>query len=286
MEIWLIFSLLSVLVLAGTEISQKISLTQKVNISAITNNFFVWTFQGIIGLSIALIVGQFSIDISQGSIIKLILISFVYFAGGTLFYSSYKGNSPSISIILGTISVIISSTLGTMFLNETWSIAKIIGIIFIISAIFILNINNKEKFNKYNFLAIAGGICYGVAYTLDKSIVSNMSPFMYLGLMCLGVAIVSLLISFKTVTSESKALAIKNFYPMFSSAIFGSAFNIFTFFAYKNGANVGIADAINNSNIFFVIILEILILKDKSNLLKKLICAIIAFTGIIIIGLF
>ncbi len=285
METWFIFALLSIAVLAGSEISQKISLSQDVNISAITNNFYVWTMQGLVGIVLALILGQFAVTFTPLLILKLIAVGIVYFLGGTFFYTSYKGNSPSISIVLGTISVVISNILGNIFLNDPLSTTKIIGVAFILSAIFFLNFNKSEKFNKYNLYAILGGICFGVAFTLDKSFVINISPFMYLGLMCLTVALVSLITSIKLIVRETKTLVAKNFIPMISSATFGSAFNLFTFFAYKNGANVGIADAMNNSSIFLVIGLEILLLKDKTNLTRKLLAASVALIGIVLIGI-
>ncbi|MFH2085286.1 MAG: EamA family transporter [bacterium] len=284
MQLWLVYSLLSVLSLAGSEISQKISLTQKVDISAITNNFFVWTFQGIIGLVLALLLGQFSLSLPTTMIWKLVMISFIYFAGGTAFYTSYKGNSPSISIIFGTISVVISSLLGAIFLNDLYTGLKVVGIMLILSAIIFLNYKRTEKLSKYNLYAVIGGICFGVAFTLDKSMATTISPFMYLGLMCLGVAVVSAITSFKLIRQETSKLTSKNFIPMLSSASFGSSFNLLTFFAYRNGANVGVADAINNTTVFFVILLEIILLKDKENLTKKILAAIIAILGVILIG--
>jgi len=279
------FCLISVILLAGSEISQKISLTSKINLSAITNNFYVWGLQGIMGILLALVTGQFSLSLSNTSIIKLILVSLVYFIGGTLFYTSYKGNSTSISEILGTLSVVASSFLGVLFLKESWNIYKILGVLLIMTAILILNFNNKERFNKYNLLAMAGGACWGIAYTLDKSLVTNISPFMYLGLMCLGVAFASILFGAKSIIKESKRIKVPDFYHLLTAASFGSAFNLFTFFAYRSGANVGIADAINNTSIFFIILFEIILLKDKTHLPRKIIAGLIAVSGVIMIGL-
>ncbi len=263
--------------------SQKISLTQKVDISAITNNFFVWTLQGTIGLILALLLGQFSLDLPVNMLIKLAIISFVYFAGGTLFYTSYKGNSPSISLIFGTISVVISSILGKIFLQDSYSGSMVIGVAMILSAIIFLNYNRQEKLSKFNLYAILGGLCFGVAFTLDKSMATTISPFMYLGLMCLGVAIVSIVTSLKLIRQDVSKMSAGNFIPMISSSIFGSSFNLFTFFAYRSGANVGVADAINNTTVFLVIMLEIILLKDRTNLLKKVLAASVAVLGIILL---
>lgn len=98
------------------------------------------------------------------------------------------------------------------------------------------------------------------------------------------VASVSLLTRVKLIINETQELKLQNFYPMFSSATFGTLFNLFTFLAYSKGGSVGVVDAINNSTVFFVIILELIILKDQSNLVKKIICSIIATTGILILS--
>jgi len=114
---------------------------------------------------------------------------------------------------------------------------------------------------------------------------TTISPFMYLGFMCLGVAVTSAIFGFRTIINETSKLSFNNFRPILSSATFGSSFNLFTFFAYRNGANVGVADAINNTTVFLVILLEVLLLKDKDNFARKIIGAIVATSGVILNGI-
>lgn len=63
-------------------------------------------------------------------------------------------------------------------------------------------------------------------------------------------------------------------------------FNYFTFRAYILGGEVGRVDAINNSQIFLIILFEFFILRQKTSLRRKLITAAIAFTGVMILGFF
>lgn len=285
MHLWFIFALLSIFALCGSEISQKISLTQKVDISAITNNFYVWTFQGLVGLVLALLSHNFILISTPIDLLKLLAVAIMYFLGGTFFYTSYKGNSPSISVILGSVSVLVSTTLGVVFFKEGLVSQKILGIILIMVSIIILNLNKKDKINKYNVYALIGGICFGTAYTLDKSFALNLHPFNYLAFVCLTIALISIITKYKLITSESRNLHLNNFYPMIFSASFGSAFNIFTFFSYRNGGNVGVIDAMNNSSVFLIILVELFLLRDRQNLKKKLICALLAFVGISLFSL-
>jgi len=255
--------------MACAELSQKISLTQKAKISAITNNFFVWTLQGIGGLIIAAFLGQFAFSLSSEQFFKLVLVALVYFFGGTFFYTSYKGNSPSISIVLGSVSVIVSTTLGIIFFQEGTSPVKFIGIALILFAIVVANYQKSERFSKFNLFAFLGGICFGVAFTLDKSFALQLPPAIYVALLCFSVAIVSAILKGKHVISEAKPLKLHNYYPMVASATFGTLFNFFTFRSYSLGGNVGMVDAMNNSNVFIVIVLEMFLLKDRKNLARK-----------------
>ncbi|MFC1780347.1 EamA family transporter [Patescibacteria group bacterium] len=284
MQTWFIFALLSVFVIAGSEISQKVSLTQKVNISAITNNFFVWTLQGLGGLILAILFNRFEFSFGSTELVSLIFVAFVYFLGGTFFYTSYKGNSPSISLVLGSISIIISTILGILFFNESTSSIKFLGIFIILLSIFIANYKKELRFEKYNTFALLGGICFGVAFTLDKSLVLKSSPFIYVSILCFSVALVSIVLKPRMIISDTRRMKLNNFLPMLSSALFGTLFNSFTFMAYANSGSVGAVDAMNNSSIFLVIIFEIFFLKDKSNLGRKIFGAILVTLGVILLS--
>jgi drug/metabolite transporter (DMT)-like permease len=281
---WFIYALFSVLALSGSELSQKVALTHKNNISAVTNNFFVWIMQGLGGLVIAFLFHQLNFSLFQIPWLRLLIIGIVYFVGGTLYYTSYKSNSPSISIVLASVSVIISSILGIIFFHESTIFIKFVGIGIILSSIFYLNFQKKIKLDKYNILAILGGLCFGAAYTIDKSFALQMPPAMYLMLMCFSVAFVSFVIKSGLIIKEFAKMNSENYFPMVASAIFGILFNYFTFKSYASGGNVGVVDAINNTTVFIVIILEILILKDKYNLTKKIISSVLAVTGVMLLS--
>lgn len=280
MQPWFIFALLSIFAIAGSEISQKVSLTQKVNISAITNNFFVWTLQGIGGVILLLLLSQSFPTLNTSEWVRLAAVAIVYFLGGTFFYTSYKANSPSISIILGSISVVVSTILGILIFNESTSPLKFVGIALILTAIVIVNYQKNAKFSKYNLYAFIGGLCYGIAYNIDKSFAVTISPAVYVALMCFSVAIVSLLLKPRHIASDTKRMKPLDFRPILASAFFGTLFNFFTFMSYKNTGNVGIVDAMNNSSIFLVILFEIFLLKDRTHLARKLVAAGVVTVGI------
>lgn len=282
---WYFWALLSVFALAGAELSQKIAMIQKENISAITNNFFLWLMQGLGGLTLAFFFGEVVLMTGVGNWLKLVVLALTYFLGGTFFYTSYKSNSPSISIILGSVSIIISTMLGIVIFQESTSIAKFVAILLILTSIVWINYK-KTKIDKYNLFAFLGGICFGFAYTLDKSFAINMNPLLYVAYMSTSVGVLSLILKPNHIYTDAKRMSVSNFYPIIFAAFFGTLFNAFTFLAYSRGGSVGAVDAMNNSSIFLIILLEILILKDRSNLKKKIIASALVILGVVLLAIY
>lgn len=160
MPLWLIFVLISVVVMAASEIAQKITMTAPENISSETSNFFVWLFQSLLGVIVFFLFSNHNTDFSVSLIPRLLLVGSVYFWAGTLYYSSYKGSSAGLSTILGTVSMIMSTTLGIIFLNESVNIFKILGILLVFGAIIFARFTRNLHFDKYNLLAMSG-VLYG-----------------------------------------------------------------------------------------------------------------------------
>ena len=284
MPLWLIYALASVLVLASAEIAQKVSLTSSDNISSETNNFFVWLFQAFIGFVIFIIFTNHDYTFPLYLLPKLLLLGVIYFWGGTLYYGSFKGSSAGVSSILGTISVVVSNILGIIFFQESTNYLKILGVILILSAIFVVKFSKKLHFSKYNWLAISGGLLYGIAYTIDKSFAITINPHFYLPLFCLVTGLTTLIFRRKVVFKEFKQISLRTYKTMLISAVFGVAFNSFTLLSYSKYGEVGRVDAINNFAIILVIILEMIILKNHQNIFRKLSAALIGVIGIFLLS--
>lgn len=280
MPLWLIYALASVIVLAGAEISQKISLTSSDDISSETNNFFVWLFQAVISFVIFLIFSHHDFYFPIALLPKLLLLGVIYFWGGTFYYGSFKGSSAGMSSILATISVVVSTILGVIFFHESTSLLKILGVALILLSIFIVKYSRQLHFDKYNWLAISGGLLYGIAYNIDKSFAVSINPQLYLPLFCLVTGLTTLVFRRRVVFKEIPKISPKTYKTFLVSSIFGVAFNTFTLLSYSHSGEVGRIDAINNFAIILVIILEMLILKNRQNVFQKIIAAIVGIIGL------
>jgi len=70
---------------------------------------------------------------------------------------------------------------------------------------------------------------------------------------------------------------------MLISGIAFALFNIATFYAYQSGGTVGSVDAINNTVVFWILGIEFLFMKERDQLIRKLLAGLLAFTAVLLI---
>ncbi|MBD3329446.1 EamA family transporter [Candidatus Dojkabacteria bacterium] len=148
------------------------------------------------------------------------------------------------------------------------------------------DLRKTGKISKYSWLALLGGFLFGIGYTFDKKYVLDLNPHVYSLLLYCSMAFMNALFAGRRIIADFKAGKVTgNFLK--SVVLAGLAYFIysrFTFMSYYHGGKVGSVDAINNAVVITLIPLEILFLRDRSNLVLKIVSAIICFIGIVFLG--
>ncbi len=286
LESWYVFVLISVIATSFGEIGQKISVSSKLNVSAKTINFCIATMQMILALVYVLVFVKnpdFSLNAEQ--IIRLIISGILSFFFFDALYSSYEGNSASISQVIFSFSAVASTVLGIILFNESIAGVKFVGIGLILIGVVIASIKRGEKISKYNLMALFAALIYALLTNNDKYFSTTINPHVYQVLSIPMFLVASLLFSGKQIAKEIKKIDKTLFSSILLSTIAYTIFNKFTYLAYFAGGEVGKVDAINNAAVLVIIILEILLLKDRSDLKKKIIAALLTVTGVAILGL-
>jgi len=285
-ELWYFFVLSSVIAISFGEIGQKLSVTSKLNLSARTINFSIAAMQMVLASAyVLLFVPNPDFSLSAIQLLQLVFSGILSFFFFDALYSSYKGNSASISQVIFSFSAILSSILGIILFNETVTIFKFIGILLILAGVIFASIKKGEKISRYNLLALLAAFIYAILTINDKSFATAINPHVYQVLSMPVFLIVSLLFSGKKIMKEIRLIDMSLFRSILLSTIAFTISNKLTYLAYSTGGEVGRVDAINNSTVIFIIILEVLILKDKSNLRTKIIASMLTVSGVLILGL-
>lgn len=284
---WFTFSLLSIIALATAELTQQKILNTQGKLSERTSVILT------LGLQIPLILIliffsklQFQIfDVFQNSqvLLYICVISLIGAFSNIFYFKSLNAKNISISTIFLSGSVLVSTLLGILFLNESLTIIKILGIALIMIAIVYLNLDQLklELAHKYALLA---AVLFGLSYTLEKTASIQVPTLIYMFWAWSLSSMVLFVSNPKTVVSNVKQSQIRDYYPVAISSLGYFLFNFFTLTAYKLGGEVGVVDAINNTQIFIIILVEYFIFKHSEGLWKKIVSAILAFAGVALLS--
>jgi len=283
---WFFFCALSVFALAAAELTQQYLLNKKDReIDERVSGFLTFFIPACLMAPFVFIHYRTELFLLlQPNMLPYFLGACIAGAFGTTFYlRSFKVESISYSVILVSSSAIFSTILGILVFHEASNFLKFSGIFLILLAIFLSNVKN-EKFQKASLWGLVAGFFYGTMYVFDKYLVLEVDPFVYIFWSFLFTSCFLFLRKPAYIFGKIATLRLLDIRNIFLSGIAYLIYNLFTFLSYIYGGEVGKVDAINNSQIFLIILFEIAILKQKQNVFRKLGSFLLAIIGIYILS--
>lgn len=284
---WFTLSLLSVFALATAELTQQYLLNSKNAFNERASTVFTFLFQSLLTIPVIFVFslqGKLFSVFNKDVIVQIFTVTVVASVAMVFYLRSFRVKNISFSTIFISGSTIVSTALGIMFLGEEVYISKFVGIFLVLLAIIILNIKNASL-ERNHYYGLLVGVMFGVAYTLDKSISLKVDPLIYIFWAFFLVALFGFLFNPKDVLSSVRGRTFSDYKPIIFSGFGYFFYNLSTFFAYRFGGEVGKIDAINNSQVFLIILFEFFILKHTKSIVLKLSTAVIAAIGVIILGM-
>ena len=172
---------------------------------------------------------------------------------------------------------------GFIFFKEPFVINKFIGaILIILSNILIFYQRGDKKLNKYVLLGILSNIFYTIAMFLDLNNSDKFNLPFYV-LITLGVPIILISIAEKIKFSDIKNEFVNgNKKAIIITAVTWSTCIIAQLRAYQLG-EVSIVSPLSSLTVILNVFVGYLFLKEKDNMVKKVIAAILIVLGIILI---
>ncbi len=283
---WFYFSLISIFSLALAELTQQHILNKGKSFDERTSGVLIFLTQSILTVPLIIFTGKLNdiFTVFDKDIIGYLLLDNIIGSVAMVMYlRSFKVKNISFSSIFVSFSVVVTTTLGIIFFNEVVTPYKIVGILLVMASIVGVNYKNThiEKNHKWGLLA---GVLFGVAFSIDKSIATHIEPLIFAFWGFMFVALFGFVASAKKVLLCIKGSKIADYASIAISSFGYFIYNMCTFYAYKSGGEVGRVDAINNSQIFIIILFEYLIFKQTKGLYRKIFFALVAFSGVYILG--
>lgn len=194
-----------------------------------------------------------------------------------------KGVEASTFSIMKQLSTVFMTFSGFLFFKEPFVITKFIGAILIIfSNIMVFYKKGNGKIDKYVGLGIISNICYTVALFLDVNLSENFNLPFYV-MITLGVPSILIVIIERIKLSDIKnEFSKENRLPILITAITWSFCIVAQLRAYQLG-NVTIVAPLCALTVILNVIVGYMFLKERDNLLRKIISAILIIISIILI---
>lgn len=172
---------------------------------------------------------------------------------------------------------------GLIFLKEPFILNKFIGSMLIIfSNVFIFYKKGKFKLNKYIYLAILANIVYSIALFLSVNISDQFNTPLYVSITTLIPALLILLVERIKIKDLKDEFNNGNKKAIITTGITWGISIFLSYRAYQLG-NVTIVAPLCALTVMLNVIVGYLFLKEKDNMIKKVISAVLILISIILI---
>lgn len=276
---WVFFVLTSVVFLSLTNILQR-ALMKKQDSNPIVYATIFQLFCTLIVGSIAFARGFIMPPVSEFPF-NFLLLALLYAGMNFFLFKAYQTTEASNVTILMSSRALWTIAVALLFLGETFTITKILGTVIILLAVFLVTKRQKDfRISKGELYILAAALCLGVASANDAYILRTAEPFSFTVFAFLFPSLVLLALHPKTLI-EAKQFLNKNLVwkliilsLVFSIAVLASSL------AYAYGALASQAAPIQNSAVILTVLLATIFLKERDNLIKKFLAAILVVVGV------
>lgn len=282
---WFLLALVSVVTVSIATLLERVLLKEDESdpvAYAIVFQFLL----GAIVFGFTILLHRFTLPDFSPVTVARFLFSAMLWAGSTVFgFHAIKRLSAAEVTILNSSTAVVAGILSLVFLGEMWGIKIIFGTALVLCSIVVVQ-SGKMAFQSRRgiIFALLSALCAGIAVVNDAIILRNFEVFTYVALMSFLPGIV-LLITFPKKIHVAKRL-------VFSPIMKGMG--IFTFFyalqavsyylAYQNGAPISHLSPITKSSIILTVILSAIFLKERKQLLKKILASVIVTAGVLLLN--
>ena len=281
---WQVLIAFNIIFTSIATLLQKILMGDKETDPIATAILFQFMMIILVGI-IVIITGKYDFSsmllIIPNLIILMILIGSFYI----FIFKSLKQIDASKFIVLLSARPLFTILASTFLLNEGLNPKQFIGVIAILSAVFLVTTEKFHlKFNRGELFALLAAALLGFANTNDRIALQSVEliPFLFLSAVLPG--------AFITFFNLKALKKIKIFFErqlmtrMILMSIFQFGAIITLLGALKVGNNSSQIVSISELNIVLTVILGIILLKERKNLFRKLAGVSLSFAGLLLIG--
>lgn len=280
---WIILILLSVITYSISVILQKLILKENKSDPVV----FSFAFQITTGLIIWLYAGithQLIWQPTKEIVTNLIGMTLLYGMGNILIFKGLQLIEASKFTILFATRAIFTIAGSTLLLGEALQNIQYLGASLILLGIILVNTTQKKlSIGKKDLYVIMGAICFGIANTNDRYLLSSLNLYQFVILAFLMPGLFVGFVYLKRMTYLRTLIQNQLWKKILILSTVYAASAVLFFAALQATPNSSQVAAINLTSTIMIAIMGITLLKERSHMLNKIIGAGITFLGLLLV---
>ena len=280
---WLILVIISIVAGSVASILQRLLLKEEQS-EPVTYGFVFQMIVFAILFAYALLAGGFVLPDLKPLALNLVLMTLFYALANLCLFKAFQTVEASdVAILMASRSIWTLAT-AALFLGEPFTVSKVIGTLIIIGGVVLLSWRKKKwNFDKGHIYILLAAILFGCAFTNDAYLINHFEvpSFTAFAFLLPGLAILAFRPS--AVKKLSLFLDPKRLLKMLAASLFYGASALTIYFAYKLGGEASIIAPISQTSIILIVLFGYLFLKERNNLLNKLLGMITVFAGVVLL---
>jgi len=215
---------------------------------------------------------------------NLILMTILYGAGNVFIFSALKIIDASEFTIVFASRALWTIIGAIIFLKESFSSQQALGTILIILSVVLVSWKKQRfTFSKGFVFSILAAASFGLAFTNDAFIVNNFNVPSYLTIAFIVPSLAVWAIYPKSTVKMKPLFERQTLSKLGLLGIFYAISAITIFLAYQVGKNASQIAPLNQTATIITVVLSVIFLRERSDLLRKLLGAIVSFVGVVLI---
>ncbi len=281
---WQALIFISVFLGAISTILQRILLREDKS-DAVAYSIFFQLLTGILIAVFGLIQGSFTFPDVRPFLLPLALMIVLYAAGNIFIFKTLNSVEASEATVIFSSRALFTIIASTIFIGEVLNQKQLLGVVLILLSIIIVSFKaSKFSFGKPEFIALLAAIAFGVATTNDRFLLKNIALYPYVSLAFFAPAILVILLNPKKAKKMAVFFEKKLFLKMLLMCV-AYALTAITFFsALQIAPTSSQVVTINLTGVIVTVLLSIVFLKERGDLGKKLLSALLCFGGLLLLG--
>ncbi len=217
---------------------------------------------------------------------NFVLMAILYGLGSALMFKAFEDIEASEFTILFSLSTVFSIVGATIFLGEGLLAPQVLGVALILLGVILVSYKSfKFKLKKGEIFTLIAAFCFGLAIVNDRYILStsdfNLFPFLTLGYFLPVIPMA--LIKPKAITEMKIFLKINVLAKILIFTGLYIVHSISFYLALDRSGNTSQISSVSKVSTILTVLLAIILLRERDNLVRKVIGVILAFGGLLLL---